>query len=164
MKVGVVAGGYVAAIAIAWAGTAAYITFTPGVDRYHSQGMSAFGDGLVFLAMFAVAAAVPTGAALFFLRPYRRFWIALSVAALVIAATGAAAALGYVAGRVAEAGTVLSALAMYGILRILVAPMIALTLFVCAVFAPSRSARFALLAATAVESSAFTYVAFTLFR
>jgi hypothetical protein len=45
----------------------------------------AFGDDLLFLGVFGVAAVVPSGAALFFLRPYRTFWLGLSVAALVVA-------------------------------------------------------------------------------
>jgi hypothetical protein len=49
--------------------------------------MYAFGDVLLYLGTFAVAAVPATAGALFFLRPYPRFWKALSATARVIAAT-----------------------------------------------------------------------------
>src|ERR1039458_7006482 len=48
----------------------------------------AFGDLLLFLAVFGIAALLPTGMAFFFLRPYRLFWTVLSIVAVVLAVTG----------------------------------------------------------------------------
>ena len=44
------------------------------------------------LAPFGLLALVPTGAALYFLRPYRPFWTVLAAVGLCVAITGAAAA------------------------------------------------------------------------
>ena len=77
-KVGLVGAGYVGAFALAAAVVAAYVLATSGADRQHESGMAAFGGALLFLAVFSVAATAPTGAALYFLRPHRAFWRALS--------------------------------------------------------------------------------------
>jgi hypothetical protein len=142
-KAGLVVAGYIAAFALAWAVSVAYIALTPHVDRNLYQGMTAFGDGLVFLWAFGLAACVPTAAALYFLRPYPKFWRVLSLAAIVIAATAALAAVPGV---------------MWGPLRVLIAPAVGVALLVCAVFAPNRSARMTLIAATATEAAVFVYV------
>ena len=85
-KVGLVVGGYVLAILLAWGTVAAYIALTDGPDRHASSGMYACSDSLMFLALCGVAAIPPTGGALYLARPYHAFWRALSVAALVITA------------------------------------------------------------------------------
>ena len=78
-----VAGGYVAAFLIASAVVAVRVatTNTPEVEQA-SSGMYAAGDAFLFVAVFGVAALVPTGAALFFLRPYRLFWAMISLMGL----------------------------------------------------------------------------------
>jgi hypothetical protein len=157
VKVGLVVGGYIVAFLAAFAVVAIYVKFTNGLDRQGSDGMSAFGDSLLFLALFGVAAVPPTGAALFFLRPFRSFWPVLSITALVIAATSLAAVLAFVASRSAEAGSTLSVLA---VLRIFVAPLFALVFFLSGLFAPTRSSRIALFVATTIEVMAFVCVVF----
>ena len=92
-KVGLVSTGYIGAVAVAWAVVAVHIATTQGPDRRDYAAMFDFGDGLLFLGVFGLAAVIPTGAALFFLRPYRWFWRALSIAAMGMAAAGAAARL-----------------------------------------------------------------------
>lgn len=88
IKVGVVLAGYAAAL------LAAYVTITirqhstQGRDVQASAGMYAFGDGLVFLAVFGVVAILSTALALYFLRPRRSFWAAFSTAALAFVAAG----------------------------------------------------------------------------
>lgn len=73
-KMALVACGYVAAFLFAFAILAVYTASTSTPDRSASSGMSAFGDSLLFLAVFAVAAIPATGAALFFLaRRFSRF-------------------------------------------------------------------------------------------
>ena len=61
---------------------------TSGPGRDTHGGMAAFGDCILFLAIFAVASLPVTGAALFFLRPYPAFWRALAALAVVVALTG----------------------------------------------------------------------------
>jgi hypothetical protein len=142
LKIGLVVGGYGVAFVFALGVVAIYAAYINGPDM-GSSGMYAFGDSLLFLAVFAVAAILPTGAALFFLRSSRIFWIALSVMAPATAATGLAAFVIYFAERGAESSSVLHAWSALAVLRILVAPLFGLTFFLSALFAPNRSFRIA---------------------
>jgi hypothetical protein len=156
LKDGVVAVGYEAAVLVASAALGVRLATTSGPDAQASSGMYAFGDALVFVAVFGVAALVPTGAALFFLRPYRHFWTVLSAVGLGTALAGLAAAALFAIGRHA-APSPLATWAGLSVLRILVAPLLALTLLVCAVFSPYRFPRLALLAGTVMEVAVSTY-------
>ena len=160
-KVGLVVGGYLAALLAAWATVAAYIALTDGPDRQASSGMYAFGDGLLFLALFGVAAVPATGAALYFSRPFHAFWRVLSVAAIAITATGLAAVIVYFAARIASAGALVQSWSAYAVLRILAAPFVALALLLTGLFAPLRPARIILWCATFIEAAAFASVVLT---
>ena len=153
-KVGLVGAGYIGAFATAWAVVAVHIATTQGPDRRDYAAMFDFGDTLLFLGVFGLAAVLPTGVALFFLRPYRWFWRALSVAAMAMAATAAAAFVVMLLGRDAGTRSAASAAAVAS-LRILIAPLFALAFAVSTAFAPSRNPRLALLAATATEAMVF---------
>jgi hypothetical protein len=72
-KAGLVTLGFIAAFAIAWLVVGIYVAATSGPDRQSSSGMYAFGDSLLFLGAFGLAAVPATGAALFFLRPRPAF-------------------------------------------------------------------------------------------
>ena len=160
-RVGLIAVGYVAAVLVSFGIVAVYVAFTSGPDRQLSGGMYAFGDSLLFLAVFGVASVPASSAALFFLRPYRAFWLALSVAALAIAATGLAALGCYLAAQTAAAGSSLHSWSALAVLRILVAPLFALGFFLSGLFAPNRAARIALFVATLSEAAGFAgWVAF----
>jgi hypothetical protein len=150
-KVSLVASGYLIAVFIAWAVRALYVAATSGPDRQTYGAMFAFGDDLLFLAVFAAAALVPTGAGLFFLRPYSAFWRRLSVVGLAIAASGIAALLVYVAGRAPQASPGLRYLAAVATLRMLLSPLAGALFFLASLFAPTRSPRVALLLTTAAE-------------
>jgi len=156
LKVAVAAGGYVAAFLIASAVVAIRIANTSGPDAQAASGMYAAGDALLFAAVFGVCALVPTGAALFFLRPYRRFWIVLSALGLAVAFTGVTAAILFAVGRHAIASP-LATWAGFSVLRILIAPLLALTFLVCTIFSPYRSPRVTLLAATVMEGAVSAY-------
>jgi hypothetical protein len=156
LKVAVVAGGYVAAFLVASAVVAIRVASTSGPDAQAASGMFAFGETLLFGAVFGVAALGPTGAALVFLRPYRRFWTVLSVSGLAVAVTGITAAVLFAVGRDA-APSPLATWAALSVLRILAAPLLALTFLVCAVFSPHRSPRLAFLGATAMEAAVSAY-------
>jgi hypothetical protein len=156
LKVAVAAGGYVAAFLIASAVVAIRMANTSGPDAQAASGMYAAGDALLFGAVFGACALVPTGAALFFLRPYRRFWIVLSALSLAVAFTGVTAAILFAVGRHATASP-LATWAGFSVLRILIAPLLALTFLVCTIFAPYRSPRVTLLAATVMEGAVSAY-------
>lgn len=154
-KAGIVAGGYVAAFLIATGVVWIYVSQTMGPDRDASSGMYAFGDAMLFLVMFSAAAVIPTGAGLYFLRPYRPFWIALSGAALIIAATGVAAIVTYFATRSAEQHSVLHLWGAFAVLRLLVAPIFAGGFFGAGILAPGGRWRPILFIASAIEAAIF---------
>ena len=110
---------------------------------------------LLFLAVFSVAAIAPTGAALYFLRPHRAFWRALSTGALVLAITALAALVAYAAPHAPDAESALNAWSAVAVLRILVAPSLALASLLAAAFAPGRGLRLVLVGAAAVETAVF---------
>src|SRR4051794_28053291 len=95
-KSGIVVGGYYAAFAVAWLALKSYIAVSSGIDRQTYSGMSAFGDGLVFLAVLGLASVPATGAALYFLRPHRAFWRCLCVAVVVLNISSIASLMAYV--------------------------------------------------------------------
>jgi hypothetical protein len=154
-KVGVVLGGYVGAVLVAFGVTALYVAATPGIDRQTYAGMSAFGDSLFFLAVFGVAALVPTGAGLWFLRPSRTFWLAYPTAALTVAATAVAAALIDFAGHTAPIGSALSTWAGFSMLRLFLSPLWTLAFALSALLAPHLRARRSLFVAAGLEAAAF---------
>jgi hypothetical protein len=155
-KIGLVAVGYVVAFLIASAAVAVRMAATSGPVEQASSGMYAFGDGLLFLAVFAVASVPATAAALVFLRPYRLFWTVISLLAVIVAATGIAAAILFAVGRAAMSPP-LPTWASLSVLRILVAPVLALTFLVCTVFSPTRFPRLAFLAAALMEVAVSAY-------
>ena len=65
-KFAVVLGGYLVAIAAAWASVSASIALGNRPDAQASAGMSAFGDAVLFLLVFGLAAIPPTAAAVYF--------------------------------------------------------------------------------------------------
>lgn len=162
LKVGAVAAGYVAAFLVASAAVAIRLANTSGPDTQAASGMYAFGDLIVFVAVFGIVALLPTGAALFFLRPYRRFWTVLAVFGLGVAVTGLTAVAVFAVGRHATSSPV-AAWAAFSVLRILVAPLLALASLVCAVLSPYRFPRWAFLAATAAEGAVSAYAGFVWF-
>jgi hypothetical protein len=101
VKFGIVAAGYVAALAIALAVVALRVAETSGPVARASSGMYAFGDLLTFLAVFGACSFVPTGFGVYFLWQTRYFWpvigmlgfgLVLSIAAValfILAVTGA---------------------------------------------------------------------------
>jgi hypothetical protein len=67
LKVAIVAGGYLLAILMAFAAVALHTALTGESGAQASDGMSAFGDLVLFVAVFGAVALLPTGAGLFFL-------------------------------------------------------------------------------------------------
>jgi hypothetical protein len=157
-KATLVALGYAAALAVTLLVAGIQLAETSGPDR--QGGMSAFGDSLMLLAVFGLAAVPATGAALFFLRPHPAFWLTLSIASLAAASTSGIAAVIHAASSAVEPSSFLQAWSAFAVLRILVAPLFAMLWLLSGLFAPNRSARLSLLAASMIETAAFAYVAF----
>ncbi len=159
IKFGTVPVGYVMAVVVASAAVAVRIADTGGPDAQASAGMYAFGDGLLFVAVFSAVALFPTGLGLFFLRPCRWFWVALSITALAVAVTALPAASVYA---VAACLTLppespLMEWAAFAVLRMLVASPLAAAFVLAGVIAPSRTSRWALLAAAGIEGAVAAY-------
>ena len=152
-----VAGGYGAAlglaVAVTWLHTA---TASPAAA---SSGMAAFGDALLFLGTFGLAALVPTGVALWVLRDRPGFWDVSAGLALALAVTGLAALACYLAVRSAGASPMVLAWGAVAVLRVLAAPFLAGLFFLAGVLAPGRRARVGLLAAAGLEGLVFGVVA-----
>ena len=151
-KVSLVAAGYAGAAIIAAIAVAVQVAVTSGPDRQASAGMHAFGDLLLFIAVFGIVSLLPTGAALIMLRPYRRFWTVLSALGICIATTGLIAAILFAVGRHAPSASPVGVAAGISVLRILIAPVFAAGALACTIIAPHRGPRIALLAATAMEA------------
>lgn len=151
-KAGIIVGGYFAAFLLALGVVSAYIEFTSGPDRESSGGMYAFGDALLFIAVFGMVSTVPTIVSLVLLRQSRRFWIALSVLALAVAGTS-------VAEVVASALVPLSTnlLVMLAFPRIFMSPFFAVAFGLAAWAAPGTKARLCLLAAAGMEAASAIY-------
>jgi hypothetical protein len=67
LKVAIVAGGYLLAFLMACAAVALHAALLSEPGAQASAGMSAFGDLILFVAVFGAIALLPTGAAVFFL-------------------------------------------------------------------------------------------------
>lgn len=160
-KLGWVLCGYVLAVVVAWLAVGANIALTKRADSQASSGMYAFGDALLFLAVFCAASVPATGGALYCMRPYAPFWRALSVAALASSVTGIAAFCVYFAGSILGAGSPLQSWSAGATLRILAAPLIALALALSALFAPLRPTRILLWSVAVFEAAAFAAVVVT---
>ena len=147
-KVSLVIAGYGIAAAVAALVVACHLIAIGGPTLPAYSGMNAFGDSLLFLAVFGVGAILPTGAVLFFLRPYEAFWRRFSVVALVFALTSVAA---FIVVTIAS-GSVMTGVAFP---RILVAPLFSLNFLVSGCIAPHRGSRMALFVATGIEITGF---------
>ncbi len=158
-KFGLVLAGYVAAALAAGAALEIRLLNTQGPDADASAGMYAFGDAMLFLAVFGFAALFPTGLALCFLRTCRWFWTALSIVALAIAITGglAAAVCALAACQALPRESPLMTWAALAVLRLLAAPLLAAAFALCGLIAPARWSRWSLLAAAGIEGAVATY-------
>jgi len=67
LKVALIVGGYLLALLAATAAVALHAALASESGTQASDGMSAFGDLVLFVVVFGAVALVPTGAGLFFL-------------------------------------------------------------------------------------------------
>src|SRR5215218_8235082 len=156
LKVAGAVGGYIAAWLVASAVVAFRVARLDVSAAQVSSGMYAFGDSLLFLGVFGVAALVPSGVALSLLRDHGRVWAVLSTLGLAIAVTGVTAAILFAVGSHAPPST-LATLAGFSVLRILVARLLAMAFLVCTIFAPRGASRSAFGAATVMDGFVSPY-------
>ncbi len=156
-KVGVVLGGYV--IAYGAAATSVYLSQERAklVDPTQaSGGMYAFGESILFVLVFSAIALIPTGLALYFLRPVRQFWHGLGITALAIALTAPVAVALLILGSAlfppgSHASDLWAMLEILSILRLFAVPLLAPGFVFASLFAPVPRSRRYLLAATVIE-------------
>ncbi len=124
--------------------------------------MYAFGDAILFGAVFGYVALFPTGLALYFLRPFKKLWTVFSIASLALAFTGlvAASVIAFALTLPPDDESAWAISAGFGILRMLVAPLLAPVFVIAAFIAPTRFSRWALVGATAIEGAIGTYAFF----
>jgi hypothetical protein len=156
-RIGLVVGGYVAAFFVACVLVYIRQLLTSGPDAQASSGMYAGGDFILFVMAFSTLALIPTGFALYFLRPYEKFWLALSFVALAIAITGPIGALLSALIQPAPIQSRWGLVGQFGFFRAMGAPLLVMSFLTCAAFAPSRRTRWALLVSTGLECMASAY-------
>jgi hypothetical protein len=155
LKLGLILGGYAAALLLTCAAFYVCGLLTRNDPSQASAGMQAFADLILFLGMFGVLALAPTALALYFLRPFEKFWTVFSPVSLAFAATGPVAA--------AMIQRNWAIIGILGLPRVLGAPLLGLGFLISAVIAPPRCSRWALLAAAAIEGAVSVYAFFCLF-
>jgi len=160
VQISVVFGGYVLALVAAWAMADIYDALSPP-DPQVSSGMQAGAELIIFLAAFGFAAVIPTGAALWLLRPYPRFWSVMSISSLAFAATGLIGLSLYILGP--PSSSPLAIWAALFVLRVFVAPGFAVAMIVAALLSPSRWPRIVFLSAATAECGICVYVFFNWF-
>jgi hypothetical protein len=155
-RLALVTAGYLAALVLAVVAVAAHSLLTDSTDPQASGGMSAFGDAVLFVFVFGLAALLPTAAALLFLRRAQGFWTFLSVGALLVAATAVVALVLYSVGKQAAApdGSALEWWAGLSVLRLLLTPVLSAAFLLCLLLAPDQRSRRKLFVAMAAEGSA----------
>ena len=149
-KVGIVLGGFVAALLAAVA-TMALRKSLNVADP--SQGMQAFGDVIMGGAVFSVLATLPAGCALYWLRPVTRFWNILVNVAIACSVTGPLALL--------MSGPLRATLGhwtIFGDLRFVTLPVSSLAWATCTLFAPAARQRWLFLGAALIDAALFVGV------
>jgi hypothetical protein len=139
---------------------------TQGPEAQASAGMYAFGDLIIFVAVFGGLALFPTGLALYFLRPFKKFWTVLSTASLALAATAPVAALVMLLALSQQPNdeSALFLLAGLGCWRMFAAPLLTPVFILAAFIAPTRLSGWVLVAAAAIEGVIGAYAHFHWFE
>jgi len=157
MKIGVVLLGFAAAAMLAWGLVELRDRFSavPAVEK--AGGMHAFGQLVFAVAVFGVAALVPTGFALYWLRAAAAFWTVAARVALGWAVLGLAGTVIWLAAPSAQGWTSLLAFARVGVM-----PLTSLGLVVASFFAPQPRPRWILLSVAIADGLMFAVVVLVL--
>ena len=159
-KTGVILIGYAAALLVTCAVFYVYVL----VRKYMgpaSGGMQAFGDSLLFIGLLGLLSLIPTALALYFLRPFEKFWSVFSVASLAFAAIGPVAAA--IVGRPQQSPWAGLDVGFFGLLDVLAAPLLGFGFLICAVIAPAGRSRWLVFAAAMIEFAVGAYAFLCLF-
>jgi hypothetical protein len=150
VKAAIVLGGFLVAFGAAWLA----MTIRASLNAADpAQGMQAFGDLVLGVAVFSVLATLPAGGGLYWLRPVPRFWHVLVNVAIACSLTGPIAVLMSGPGRAA-----LGNWALWGDLRFITLPVSSLAWATCTLFSPSTRHRWMFLTAALMDGALFVGV------
>lgn len=154
-RIGLILGGYAAALVAAVLAIFVYASMTSGPDRDASSGMYAFADALIFVLVFSAGSIAPTGLLLYFLRAFAAPWRIFSSVGLAVSITGLFAAMS-----IAQQDLASGAWSMLAAPRVLVAPLLAGSFVFVGMFSPSRPCQRWLFTAAVVEclTSAYGFI------
>jgi hypothetical protein len=160
-KVAVVIAGYALALICAFA----YFYVYPNPEAAAYPGMAAFGDSIVFLGIFGFVGLFPTTLALYFLRPFNRFWLPFAMACLVFAISGPLVEIANTAldaRRAYDHSPMAAVLSLIGILHIFGTPLFFIGFIIFSAIAPPGRPRRLMLLSAAMEVLTGGYAFFTL--
>ncbi len=149
IKIGIVVVGYVLAVACA----VSYFFLFPYRPNDPS-GMAAFGEFVLFLGIVGALALIPTALALYWLRPFKRFWFVLALLCLLFALTGPFIT---IASRALDTNGTLNSnpalvmVSFLGVLHMLGTPLLFIGFLIAAALAPSGRPRVLMLSSAGVE-------------
>jgi hypothetical protein len=153
-KLGLVLLGYVlafvAAYIISWLRERALQEMDPA---QFSGGMQAFGDMLFFLGLFGALSLIPTAMALWFLRPFLKFWNFLSIAALYMASTAPVAVILFLLTHSPMLPDWVKIISFISLMKIMATPFFAFGFLITAFISPPQPRRWALFTAAAIEGA-----------
>ena len=159
LKPSLILAGYAAALLVTWATFSIYSSMRKEIDP-GSGGMQAFGDLILCVGLFAFLALIPTVFALYWLRAANKFWIVFSIGSVALAAFGAVAAL--LLGRSPYSPWAALVIGLFGLLKVMGAPLFALAFAIFAAIAPVGRPRKLLLAAAGIECTVSAYAGWCL--
>ena len=149
--------GYVAAFVVA---LAAFCVLTMIEDPLTSGVMNDFGNLILCGALFGFLSIIPSGLALYYLRPFPKFWSVLGAVSVAFAITGPLAA---VMLRRFDGPGWQGMVGFFSLMRMFGAPVLAAAFVVGAIIAPRWKVRWALLSSSAVECVVAGYAFVCLF-
>lgn len=166
-KLVLIAAGYAGALIAAFAAVHVRQILTQGPEAQASSGMYAFGDVLLFIGVFAGLSMGPTAAALYFLRPFGKFWTAASITALVLSGSSWVMVIMNALNCIPLINKSLrTPFEVLGLMSVGASPFPAAAFFICALPAPERLNQRLLLTAAGIEAAlaAYVFVKFVLSR
>jgi hypothetical protein len=155
-KLAVVVLGYAAAPILAFAG-ASLLSWAKGTSN-DPGGMAAFGDLLGFIGLLGILSLPPTALALYFLRPFAKFWTIFSIASLSLATLGVVSAA--LMGKQHLPPWSMLLVGFFGLVIVLGAPLLGISFLGFAWLAPKGSSRSRLIAAATIEFAVCAYATF----
>jgi len=156
-RIAFIAVGYVAAVG-AGVGAVVLAEMVRSPEVAASQGMTAFGDAVLFLGVAGVVALAPTGLLVNTIARAPRFLSAASWLALALAATAPGALGAFTLGSNAPDPELWGVVVLVAWLRLCLSPVLAPLFGVATLVLPRGAARRRMLAATALEGVAAVVV------